>query len=110
MAQEAARGSAKLWDRVFESDPPTDEKLGDAVARGQENYQIRRWWKYGQPQIDRVRASFDVATADSGKLGQEILGSALGNKANIYLEAFPYGLPKLDRTQLDVVFEREVNR
>lgn len=110
MAQEAARGSAKLWDRVFDSDPPTDAKLGEAVARGQEGYQIRRWWKYGQPQIDRIKATFDVATAESGMLVQEILGSAAGNRANIFLEAFPYGLPKLDRTQLDVIFEREVNR
>ena len=110
MAQEAARGSAKLWDRVFETDAPTDEKLGEAVARGQETYQVLRWWKYGQPRIDRVLATLDVATIDSGMLIQEILGSAAGNRANISLEAFPYGLPKLDRTQVKVTFEQDVTR
>jgi hypothetical protein len=110
MAQEAARGSAKLWDRVFETDAPTDAKLGEAVARGQTTYQVLRWWKYGQPAIDRIRTTLDVATIDSGQLVQEILSSAGGNKANIYLDAFPYGLPKLDRTQLNVTFERDVNR
>ena len=110
MAQEAARGSAKLWDRVFETDAPTDANLGEAVARGGESYKVLRWWKYGQPAIDRIRTTLDVATADSGRLVQDILGSAGGNRANIILEAFPYGLPKLDRTQLDVTFERNMNR
>ena len=110
MAQEAARGSAKLWDRVFETEAPTDDKLGEAVARGGESYKVLRWWKYGQPAIDRIKTTLDVATIDSGKVIQEILGSALGNRANIVLEAFPYGLPKLDRTQVNVTFERNVDR
>lgn len=110
MAQEAARGSAKLWDRVFETEAPTDAKLGEAVGRAQESYKVLRWWKYGQPAIDRIRTTLDVATADSGRLIQDILNSAGGNRANIILEAFPYGLPKLDRTQVNVTFERDVNR
>ena len=108
MAQEAARGSAKLWDRVFETEAPTEGGLGEAVARSGESYQVLRWWKYGQPAIDRIKTTLDVPTADSGRLIQDILGSALGNRANIILEAFPYGLPKLDRTQVNVIFERNV--
>lgn len=110
MAQEAARGSAKLWDRVFDTDAPTDAQLGEAVARGGESYRVLRWWKYGQPAIDRIKTTLDVATIDSGRLIQDILGSAAGNRSNIVLEAFPYGLPKLDRTQIDVLFERNVGR
>jgi hypothetical protein len=110
MAQEAARGSAKLWDRVFDIDPPTQGALGEAVAGARETYTIKRWWKYGQPAIDRIKATLDVATTESGPLVQEILNSAGPGRSNIILEAFPYGLPKLDRVQLDVIFEREVNR
>ena len=110
MAQEAARGSAKLWDRVFETDAPTDEKLGEAVARGQESYKVLRWWMYGKPAIDRVVTTLDVATLESGALIQSILGSAAGNRANIILDAFPYGLPKLDRVQVNVTFERNAPR
>lgn len=110
MAQEAARGSAKLWDRVFETEAPTDDNLGQAVARGGESYKVLRWWKYGQPAIDRIKATLEVPTMESGRLIQDILGSAGGNGANIILEAFPYGLPKLDRTQVDVIFERNVGR
>ena len=110
MAQEAARGSVKLWDRVFETEPPTQAALGEQVAGARETYKVLRWWKYGQPAIDRIRTTLDVATAESGGLIQEILNSAGGNKANIILDAFPYGLPKLDRVQVDVTFERDINR
>ena len=107
MSKEA-RGSEKLWDRIFEHDQPTPAKLGEAVAAARESYRVLRWWKYGQPAIDRIRTTLDVATADSGKLIQDILHSAAGNRANIVLEAFPYGLPQLDRVQVNVTFERNV--
>ena len=77
-----ARGSEKLWDRIFEHDQSTPAKLTEAVAAARENYRVLRWWKYGQPALDRIRTTLDVATADSGLLIQEILRSAAGNKAN----------------------------
>jgi len=107
MSKEA-RGSEKLWDRIFENDQPTYAKLGEAVAAARVNYKILRWWNYGKPAIDRVRTTLDVATAESGSLIQDILHAAAGNRANIVLEAFPYGLPQLDRVQVNVTFERNV--
>ena len=110
MAQEAARGSIKLWDRVFDTEPPTKAELGKAVAGARETYVVLRWWKYGQPAIDRIRTTIDVATADSGVVIQGILNSAAGNKAQITLDAFPYGLPNPERVQVNVTFERDINR
>ena len=107
MSKEA-RGSEKLWDRIFEQDQPTHAKLGDAVAAARVNYKILRWWNYGKPAIDRVKTTLDVPTAESGSLIQDILHSAAGNKANITLEAFPYGLPQIDRVQVNVTFEKNV--
>ena len=107
MSKEA-RGSEKLWDRIFEQDQPTHAKLGEAVAAARQSYRVLRWWKYGQPAIDRIRTTLDVAAADSGSLIQDILNSAGGNRANIVLEAFPYGLPQLERVQVNVTFERNV--
>ena len=101
------RGSAKLWDRIFEHDQP-HANIGEAVAAARESYKVLRWWKYGQPAIDRIRTTLDVATAESGPLIQDILNSAAGNKANITLEAFPYGLPRIDRVQVNVTFEKNV--
>ena len=106
MSKEA-RGSEKLWDRIFEHEP-THAKLGEAVAAARESYRVLRWWKYGQPAIDRIRTTLDVATAESGPLIQDILRSAASNKANIVLEAFPYGVPQLERVQVDVTFERNL--
>src|SRR4030095_14456456 len=110
MAQEAARGSAKLWDRVFEADPPTDGNLSEAVTRAQDDYRIKRWWKYGQPAIDIVRATLDVRVDKAGSIMQEILNSAPGNRANVILEAFPYGLPKIDGVEVKVTFEKDLGR
>ncbi len=107
MSKEA-RGSEKLWDRIFEHDDPTQAKLGEAVAAARESYRVLRWWKFGQPAIDRIKTTLDVPTAESGQLIQDILRSAGGNRANITLEAFPYGLPQLERVQVDVTFERNV--
>jgi hypothetical protein len=100
MSKEA-RGSEKLWDRIFEHDQPTQAKLGEAVAAARVNYKIL-------PAIDRVKATFDVPTAESGALIQDILHSAAGNKASIILDAFPYGVPQLERVQVNVTFEKTV--
>jgi hypothetical protein len=109
MAQEA-RGSTKLWDNVFDAEPPTQAALGEHVAAAKQTYQVLRWWKYGQPAIDRIKTTLDIATVDSGPVIQDILNSAIGNKANITLDAFPYGLPKLDRVQVNVIFEKDIGR
>jgi hypothetical protein len=36
------------------------------------------------------------------------LHSAAGNKASIILDAFPYGVPQLERVQVNVTFEKTV--
>ncbi|HZE72197.1 MAG TPA: hypothetical protein VE135_22035 [Pyrinomonadaceae bacterium] len=111
MAQEAARGSAKLWDRVFEAEPPTQADLSKAVTGARESYRILRWWKYGQPQIDRIKATLDVRTDLAGSVIQDILNAGGGNqRASVILDAFPYGLPKVEGVQVNVTFEREINR
>ena len=110
MAQEAARGSAKLWDRVFESEPPAQADLGKAVTSARESYKVLRWWKYGQPQIDRIKATLDVQSDAAGSLLQDILNAGAGSqRANVILDAFPYGTPRVDRVQINVTFEREIN-
>ena len=110
MAQEA-RGSAKLWDRVFETDPPVQADLSKAVTGARESYKILRWWKYGQPQIDRIKATLDVGHESAGSLIQDILNSGGGNlKTSVLLDAFPYGLPKIEGVQINVTFERDGNR
>ena len=108
MAQQATRGSAKLWDRVFDAEPPTQEELSKSVAKGRETYVVKRWWKYGQPQIDRIKATLEVQPDFAGQVIQDILN--VGGGTNVILDAFPYGLPKVDAVQVNVTFERDINR
>ena len=106
---QQSRGSEKLWSRVFEDDAPTSESLNSAVARARGGYVIKRWWKYGQPAIDRVKALIEVPRAEVGTLVQDVL-SGNGRGVHVHLDAFPLGLVEPDVFHVNVNFEREVNR
>ena len=103
------RGSEKLWSRVFEDDAPTSESLNSAVANARSGYMIKRWWKYGQPAIDRVKALIEVPREQVGALVQDVLSSS-GRGVQVTLDAFPLGLPDPDVFHVNVNFEREIRR
>ena len=107
MEEQKERGSSKVWARVFESDAPTNEELTRSLAAAGEDYRVLRWWKYGQPAIDRLKATLDVRFERAGPLVQDILG-ANGKGVQVSLEAFPYGIPDLEGVMLNVLFEREI--
>lgn len=107
MEEQKERGSSKVWARVFESDAPTNEELTRSLAAAGQDYRVLRWWKYGQPAIDRIKATLDVRFENAGPLVQEIL-SANGKELQVSLDAFPYGIPDLEGVMLNVVFEREI--
>jgi len=109
MAKESARGSTKLWQRVFEKDAPTHEELTKAVAAAGESYRVLRWWKYGQPAIDRITATLDVGFQDAGQVIQNII-NAHGKEIQVNLDVFPYGIPNPEGVRIDVVFERQVQQ
>jgi hypothetical protein len=107
MATEQERGSAKLWSRVFDKDAPAQEELVKAIAGSREGYRVLRWWKYGQPAIDLIKATLDVRPEYAGELIQDIIGSH-GKDLQVTLGVFPYGVPVPDGVRLDVVFEQQV--
>ncbi|HEY0737095.1 MAG TPA: hypothetical protein VGD69_19420 [Herpetosiphonaceae bacterium] len=107
MEEQKERGSSKVWARVFESDAPTDEELTRSLATAAEGYRVRRWWKYGQPAIDRIKATLDVPFDNAGPLVQDLLG-ANGKGLQVSLDAFPYGIPDLEGVMINVLFEREI--
>jgi len=93
MAQEAARGSTKLWDRVFEADPPVRDELAKAVTRAREGYTILRSWRYGQPHIDRDRLPATLKTETETSPTEDTSSTGQGDGL---LDAFPYGLSGLE--------------
>ncbi|HEY0604644.1 MAG TPA: hypothetical protein VGD58_17125 [Herpetosiphonaceae bacterium] len=107
--EEQQRGSSKVWARVFESDAPTDEELTRSLASAGEDYRIKRWWKYGQPAIDRIKATLDVRVDNAGPLVQDLL-AANGKGLQVSLDAFPYGIPDLEGVMINVLFEREIQQ
>jgi hypothetical protein len=107
MEEQKIRGSSKVWARVFDSDAPTHEELTRSLAAAGENYKVLRWWKYGQPAIDRIKATFDVQLQDAGPLVQNIL-SAQSQDLQVLLDAFPYGIPDPEGIMINVVFERQM--
>lgn len=95
MNEPKSRGSDKLGALTPDA---LHKSLG--LARG--SYTIKRWWKYGQPKIDLVRATLDIS--DPNKAGEVIAGliKQHGNGMQITIEGFPYGIPKLDGVGLKV--------
>ena len=98
MAQEAARGSTTLWDRLFEADPPVRGELIKAVTIAREGYTILWSWRYGQPhidhpKIDRIPANVKVETETAAPRTEDTNSKS---KASVLLDAFPYGLSGLE--------------
>jgi hypothetical protein len=95
MSEEQKRGSSKLGAM-------SSDDLHKAIGAARESYKIERWWKYGQPAIDRISAVLDitnVATAGS------IIGNIIkmqGAERQIGVVVFPYGIPVFDGVRLEV--------
>jgi hypothetical protein len=95
------RGSTKLGDM-------SPETLHLAIGAARPSYKLERWWKYGQPAIDRIAAVVNIT--DPQAAGSIIGGLANlhGNERQITLDVFPYGLPALDGVRVHVNVEEAV--
>jgi len=105
----AGRGSDKLWDRLFGAETPKGEHLAEALSLTADEYTIRRWWKYGQPAIDVVRAIIEVDPASFGKFADSVV-SLHGQEVQVTFEVFPYGIVAPDLLRVDLSLERAVGR
>lgn len=86
------RGSAKLGAAT--------ESLRETLAAARLNYTIERWWKYGQPAVDRVSGVINVTNlADASRILQEFI--ALQGRLQVGLEIFPYGIIDPDGVRIN---------
>ena len=97
MEKSADRGSAKLF--LGESHGHEDLARAIGLARGE--YQVKWWWKYGQPAIDVIRGSLEVP---GGKLGSVVssLMNLNGPELQVTAGCFPYGIPVPESFRVDV--------
>lgn len=95
MVEANDRGSAKL-------EAMTIEDLHKSIGLARTSYKIERWWKYGQPRIDRITATVNVTDVKvAGKLIEGLIGQH-GPQHQIDVVVFPYGIPVLDGVRFNV--------
>jgi hypothetical protein len=101
-----ARGSTKVLSRLFDSDP-SDRELQEALRVAREEYRVLRWWKYGQPAPDVIKAKLDVPPDRVGEVLTDLVQQQ-GNGLQVTLDVFPYGVPAFEGLVVDVTMERAV--
>ena len=92
---EKSRGSSNLGAL-------SPEALHKSIGEARESYTIKRWWKYGQPAIDRISAVLDITDVASA-------GAVVGNllkmhnqKSQVGVVVFPYGIPVIDGVRIEL--------
>ena len=92
------RGSDALF--AFGKD---ETVLAEALGAAREDYQVKWWWKYGQPKIDHVRADLEIRKENFGAAIARIM-AANSDKLQVTAEVFPNGMPAVDsfRVKLDI--------
>lgn len=95
MSEKSSRGSEKLGAM-------SPEVLHKSINEARESYKIERWWKYGQPAVDRISAVLDVTNvASAGSIINSIL-KLQNSQRQVGVIVFPYGIPVFDGVRLEV--------
>lgn len=96
-SKPAERGSAKL----FSLSPNDHDGIAKALGMARDSYEVKWWWKYGQPRIDLVRAHFEVAGNALGPTVTQLM-RLNGPELQVTAQCFPYGTPKPEVFRLEV--------
>ncbi|HEY7402612.1 MAG TPA: hypothetical protein VIB39_03755 [Candidatus Angelobacter sp.] len=85
------------------------ESLKKTLAAAKIDLTIEWWWKYGQPQIDRVAGLINVSNpGNAGRVVQELLG-AMSREVRGTLEVFPYGIVNPEGARIAFNYDIEVD-
>ena len=91
------RGSSKL----FSLQPHDHEGIATALGVARAEYQVKWWWKYGQPAIDLIRATIEVKPAQLGATVSQLM-HLNGPEVQVTAQCFPHGIPRPDVFRLEV--------
>ncbi|MEO5830783.1 MAG: hypothetical protein ABIQ36_09470 [Rhodanobacter sp.] len=104
-ARKTSRGSAKLFALK------NDDHVGIAKALGmaRSDYEVKWWWKYGQPAIDLIKAQLQVDTNQLGPVVSQLMHL---NSPNLQVTAycFPYGIPYPEWYRIEVNLRNAIGR
>ena len=97
------RGSAKLFALASND----HEGIARAIGIAKTSYEVKWWWKYGQPRIDLIKSNFHVPAASLGQTVTQLM-QLNGPDVQVTAECFPLGTPKPDMFRLDVQIRTNV--
>jgi hypothetical protein len=95
--KKAERGSAK----VFAIHAHDHEGMSAALGIARSTYEVKWWWKYGQPAIDLIRASLEVKGEQLGSTIASLM-HLNGPEVQVTAGCFPYGIPVPDVFRLEL--------
>ena len=98
-SKQGERGSAKL----FSVESHDHHGLAAALGVARADYELKWWWKYGQPAIDLVRAQLEVKAAQLGSTVSQLM-KLNGPQMQVSASCFPYGIPvpEVFRLELEI--------
>ena len=99
----AERGSAKLFALASHD----HEGIAKALGIARNNYEVKWWWKYGQPRIDLIRSELQVPAQSLGQTVNQLM-QLNGSDMQVTAQCFPYGIPKLDAFRVQVEIRTNV--
>lgn len=102
-AESPVRGSEKLFAIKGNDQAALLEALG--AARGK--FEVKWWWKYGQPRIDRILAEMTVPRDQVGSAISDLM-LLNGQDVQVIVSCFPNGLPHPDMFRVEASFQRNV--
>jgi hypothetical protein len=87
MSETLERGSTHL----FNIKAHDHEALAKAVGLARTDYEVKWWWKYGQPAIDKVVIGVEVNPAQLGSTVAKFMDQNT-QAVRITGEVFPFGI------------------
>jgi hypothetical protein len=87
VSETLERGSAHLFNLKAHD----HEALAKAVGLAKTDYEVKWWWKYGQPAIDKIALGIEVNPAQLGPTVAGFLGQNT-QAVRITGEVFPFGI------------------
>lgn len=87
MSETLERGSAQL----FAIKAHDHEALAKAVGLARTDYEVKWWWKYGQPAIDKVVLGLEVNPAQLGPTVAKFMDQNT-TAVRVTGEVFPFGI------------------
>ena len=105
MAESTTRGS----DALFTFGAKDEAALTAALGAAANDYQVKWWWRYGQPAIDRIRVDLEIPRENFARAFTAIM-EANSRQLQVTAEVFPQGVEKLDGYRVSVEIQQATER